>query len=267
DREKKIQFLEKKGLTKEEIEEAFKKTDNVVTPSDAEKPNVPTRQPYQVVYYSTEATPIRMTIQQLMKCALIVGLSSVGIVSILLRVVKQYMSKVFGSIAKYQSSRYKDRIQLLKRLEGKLKEQDTDYTGLIKEQSNLSDRLSQLTSLIRVKQHTGHSALKTAVDSLHYAFTNLPQGGYYSYGGGIGGFVPSYASRTGGEDPDVQSLKSEIRSFKGTLLSRRNFPTITTSQWTRPEAQQTPSSQADIYHPRRRRSFRSELPSGFEGKS
>lgn len=36
DREKKIQFLEKKGLTKEEIEEAFKKTDNVVTPSDAE---------------------------------------------------------------------------------------------------------------------------------------------------------------------------------------------------------------------------------------
>ncbi|KAL4213251.1 hypothetical protein CU097_009074 [Rhizopus azygosporus] len=73
------------------------------------------------------------------------------------------------------------------------------------------------------------------------------------------------------QDTAIQSLKSEIRSFKGALLSRRNFPTISTSPVTSnvpspivTTATEPPASIPDAYHPRRKRSFRSELPSSAQ---
>ncbi|KAI9281191.1 peroxisomal membrane anchor protein conserved region-domain-containing protein [Sporodiniella umbellata] len=255
-KEKKTQFLEKKGLTQEEINEAFKQTESELT--EVIKPIVPPRQTIQVVYYPLEALPVRMTTQQIVKVACIVGLGATGIITILLAIIQRCMSRVLGSITRYQSDRYKTRADFLKRLQTILEKQDPDYTTLIKEQDSLDTRLNRLATLIRSKSCLKQSTLKSSVDSLRTVFTSLPQSGFYSYGSGDG-FVSS-SNRLPDDNPSIQALKSEIRSFKGALLSRRNFPSITQRS---SESLETPQLSTNSYHPRRKRLLRSELPSGF----
>ncbi|KAG0748014.1 hypothetical protein G6F57_008061 [Rhizopus arrhizus] len=274
DKEKKIQFLKKKNLTDEEIEYAFKQIEKTSQVTTLNKPNVPAR--YQVLYYSTEPTIARLTTQQITRLAIILGLGAVGITSILLIAIKQYMSRIFRSIAGYQSNRYKDHTKFLKRIESKLKEQQTEstFTEFINKQKSLGDYLLQLSSSIKTitKQDDKYKHLRSAVDDLHHTFTKLPHSNsnHFSYGGFASSYTYHSSSSFKGDDDNdaaIQSLKSEIRSFKGTLLSRRNFPTITTSLNTIKSpaiSPQTASTEKDFYHPRRRRSFRSELATDSE---
>jgi hypothetical protein len=186
------------------------------------------------------------------------------------------MSRIFRSIAGYQSNRYKDHTKFLKRIESKLKEQQTEstFTEFINKQKSLGDHLLQLLSSIKTitKQDDKYKHLRSAVDDLHHTFTKLPHSNsnHFSYGGFASSYTYHSSSSFKGDDDNdaaIQSLKSEIRSFKGILLSRRNFPTITTSLNTIKSpaiSPQTASTEKDFYHPRRRRSFRSELATDSE---
>lgn len=71
-------------------------------------------------------------------------------------------------------------------------------------------------------------------------------------------------SNTGFDDTAVQGVKSEIRSFKGMLLSRRNFPTAQVKPAATPSPPPSAPPPADTpqaYHPRQRQtpSYRSDL--------
>lgn len=183
------------------------------------------------------------------------------------------MSRIFNSIAKYQSNRYKDHADVLKRIETKLREHaGSTHESLIKEQSHLNNglhRLLSLSNIERIKNRSEYKMLRSIVDDFQMTITKTTYTNNFSYSG----FTPSYSNRLPYDDQDtaIQSLKSEIRSFKGTLLSRRNFPTISTSPVTSnvpspivTTATESPASVSDTYHPRRKRSFRSELPSSIQ---
>lgn len=184
------------------------------------------------------------------------------------------MSRIFNSIAKYQSNRYKDHTDVLKRIEAKLREHaSSTHESLIKEQSHLNSglhRLLSLSSIERTKNRSEYKMLRSIVDDFQMTITKTTYTSNFSYSG----FTPSYSSRLPHDDQDtaIQSLKSEIRSFKGTLLSRRNFPIISTSPVTSnvpspiatTATEESPASVPDTYHPRRKRSFRSELPSSIQ---
>lgn len=77
-------------------------------------------------------------------------------------------------------------------------------------------------------------------------------------------------SNTGFDDAAVQGVKSEIRSFKGMLLSRRNFPAAQGKPATiAPPPSPPPPPTADTtqaYHPRQRQasSYRADLQAKAE---
>ncbi|PHZ11859.1 uncharacterized protein RHIMIDRAFT_238513 [Rhizopus microsporus ATCC 52813] len=176
EKEKKIQFLKNKGLTDEEIEEAFKRTTTTTTTTPTStattvKPKVPSRLPYQIVYYSTEPTITRMSTQQLLRYAILLGMGTLSVTVVLLTVVKKFMSKIFNSIAKYQRNRYKDHTDVLKGIEAKLREHTSStHESLIKEQSHLNSGLHRLLSLSNVERIKNRSEYKMLRAIWVYAF-------------------------------------------------------------------------------------------------
>ncbi|KAI9307353.1 peroxisomal membrane anchor protein conserved region-domain-containing protein [Cunninghamella echinulata] len=110
DKVKKTAFLKQKGLTDQEIEEAYKRTEGGQTTSPTNNPSittetttqrpvtsstlapiVPTRppvtRPTQIIYYSA-AEPERLSIQKMIGLALFFGIGTVGLTSSLLGIVK-----------------------------------------------------------------------------------------------------------------------------------------------------------------------------------
>ncbi|KAI7860092.1 hypothetical protein BDC45DRAFT_168874 [Circinella umbellata] len=127
------------------------------------------------------------------------------------------------------------------------------------------------------------TGLKDAITNPHYM--NSTYSHFNSFG-----YSPGRMNNSN-DSPAVQSFKSEIRSFKGMLLNRRNFPMASTTQnKSRPASPVTPSSPIttattattattppsttaapirDIpqYHPRRRESYRAELNNNYNNNN
>ncbi|KAI8137413.1 peroxisomal membrane anchor protein conserved region-domain-containing protein [Fennellomyces sp. T-0311] len=281
DTAKKVAFLRQKGLSADEITEAFKRvgenapattTSQAVAarpvsapvPPTVSRPAVPPRPP-QVVYYPPAPPPV-MPIQQLLGIALLAGFGLVGISAAVFRIVKRFIGPIFDSIARYQGDRYNQRTALLSTLNEKLtglKPADSNKQ-LVEKHQTLSDRMARVVELAeqRVKALNDEpysdfrdkvTELKDAISHPDYIYSSFSQFNSYSYNPG------RFNNST--ESPAVQSFKSEIRSFKGMLLNRRNFPSANVGG-SRPSSPVTPAAPVrDVpnYHPRRRESFRAEL--------
>ncbi|KAI8878240.1 hypothetical protein K501DRAFT_336891 [Backusella circina FSU 941] len=342
DREKKIQFLKKKGLDDEEIEEAFKRagstpnttttttttTTNAVKPVVNNTPSIPTRPttvyqlPPKIIYYPPPG-PVRLTTKQLVGWIVVLGLGAFGVTSAVTIMIKQCMKRVFNKIGAYQGARYRNYTTLTSKVKASLEEntiqKDEGATTLtlldtcVQEQKHLTDRLDKLTLKLKSSDLTSDdrcTELKTTLEDFRSAVLRHPtldmqstfSNDYYS--GSNGGLTSSYANRYRNDNSNntaIQSIKSEIRSIKGALLSRRNFPTanlptinptITTTASTvanvvkpsTPTNTTTPTTPTTAttattattttttntttdpssqpgYHPRNRRSYRSELAS------
>lgn len=102
DKEKKIQFLKKKGLNDEEIEEAFKRVGDKSTMSTSTTTTTTTTAPVhnltpplpprpsnitQIVYYPPPPIP-RMTSKQLLKYVLFIGFGAFGMTVALTTIIK-----------------------------------------------------------------------------------------------------------------------------------------------------------------------------------
>ncbi|CAO3637699.1 unnamed protein product [Cunninghamella blakesleeana] len=284
DKSKKTAFLKQKGLTDQEIEEAYKRADgssstitttqninkvptsnsNVIqsqsqqstySPSSTTSnlaPIIPSRppvtRPTQVVYYSA-ADPERLSVKKMIGLALFFGIGAVGLTSSLLTVVKKCISPIFKSIYQYQSNRYNDRQHKITRLNNILNEQwkesevhsnddlDDDinlekenhgwWSPILVEQKDLIERLDKVIQYSKKyidEEEEPYGKLKNVlldfkdvITKPEYNYTSYTP--YSVYGSGF-----NNKSNTGFDDDAVQGIKSEIRSLKGTLLSRRNFP-------------------------------------------
>ncbi|CAO3599690.1 unnamed protein product [Absidia cylindrospora] len=318
DQSKKTAFLKQKGLTNPEIEEAYRRTSsdgaqaNTPTPSPATNtarptpgstlpPVVPIRapptRPTQIVYYSTPE-PERLTGKRMVALALIFGAGAMGLTAGLVGIVKVLISPIFNSIAGYQRHRYNDRYDKLQRLGDTLRQQlnpedeeddgmETQSTGywssLIKEQRSLMDRLERLVSVSQThvaEEQEPYGKFKNTLLDLKEVL-NRPEYNFSTYTPySMYGSTFANRSNTGFDDTAVQGVKSEIRSFKGMLLSRRNFPTAhikplssvvvpsaTTTTTTKEDdpsvattTTTTTTTPSTTYHPRQRQnSYRAEL--------
>lgn len=230
------------------------------------RPPVPPRVHTQVVYYPVPP-PEPMPLQKLVALAVLFGFGAVGLSAAVLRVIKYFMRPIFKSIADYQSNRYKERSIGFKSLNEKLLKEagkDEDEQGE-KDQENkegekdttvtvakpldqlgekhqvMSDTLSRLVTMAQDRVHAlkdnkpysglrdGLSSLRSILEDSNDTYSSYSP--YASYGLG----------RSGSHDsPAVQGFKSEIRSFKGMLLNRRNFPMVNTS---RPSSPSTATAQ------------------------
>ncbi|KAI8328899.1 peroxisomal membrane anchor protein conserved region-domain-containing protein [Chlamydoabsidia padenii] len=284
DKSKKTAFLKQKGLTDAEIDEAYRRTTTIAsthtdtqasasqtttlpTPSSSTLPPVvPTRapptRPTHIIYYS-EPQPKRLTGKQVLALALLFGVGAVGLASGLVGIVKGFISPILNSIAGYQRNRYNDRHEKLLKLNKSLqhhlpKKSSTEgyWSPLINEQQTLMERLERLVQCSQnYTLHQPYGKFKNTLLDLKQVLER-PEYNYSTY-------TPysMYGSTNRTEDTAVQGVKSEIRSFKGMLLSRRNFPTAqvkpasTTISTTVAPVPVTPT-----YHPRQRQSsYRSEL--------
>ncbi|KAL9554097.1 hypothetical protein MBANPS3_002963 [Mucor bainieri] len=301
DRGKKIEFLRKKGLDDQEIDEAFKRVEAASTPQDqqavatstaaaatTQTPQLPPRMPYtptQVVYYPPAPIP-RMTNSDIVRHVLVLGLSSFALTTALTLIIKKLMSKVLNRIAAYQRDRYQQHTKLLNRMESTLTHDASPSNDLQSAQEKLDDALHRLLQSTRELQQQQqqqdqqpYKSLRSTMERFTNALSHNPlvtnadarhQFNYQS------GFASSYADRyqvDTNHNLTVQGIKSEIRSVKGMLLSRRNFPIVNTTaasplvttQGFKPPAPSVPSPSS--YHPRIGRSLRTQTSTTVEDAS
>lgn len=188
------------------------------------------------------------------------------------------MSKVFNKIAAYQRDRYQQHTQLLKRMESTLTHDSTTTTTndlqLAQEKldSSLNRLLQSARELKQQDQQQPYKSLRSTMERFTNSLSHNPlvtntdarhQFNYQS------GFASSYADRyqvDTNHNLTVQGIKSEIRSVKGMLLSRRNFPIVNTAAPTAPgfvpPAPTIPSPSS--YHPRIGRSLRNQTSTTVE---
>ncbi|CAO3648351.1 unnamed protein product [Mucor hiemalis] len=232
-----------------EIEEAFKRVGG-----DSTTPTTPTTNTYapraatttpplpprpsnitQIVYYPPAPIP-RMTTQQLIKYALAIGFGAFGFTVALTMIIKKIMSRIFNKIAYYQSDRYQQNTRLLKESEETVKEFTSAATKDIsfeREQTKLNeslDRLVEYAAKIKEKrQEPYYKGLKSNIEKFRNTILQNPYtSNQFDY---TSGMASSFANRyqvENNRNAAIQNIKSEIRSFKGMLLSRRNFPIVST---------------------------------------
>lgn len=196
------------------------------------------------------------------------------------------MSKVFNKIAAYQRDRYQQHTQLLNRMESTLTHSSTATDDLQLAQEKLDSalhRLLQSARELKRQDQQPYKSLRSTMERFTNALSHNPlvtntdarhQFNYQS------GFASSYADRyqvDTNHNQTVQSIKSEIRSVKGMLLSRRNFPIVNTAaaaaaaaspliaQGFVPPAPTIPSP--STYHPRIGRSFRHQTSTTVQDAS
>ncbi|KAG2211572.1 hypothetical protein INT47_008668 [Mucor saturninus] len=259
DNESKIQFLRNKGLHDEEIKEAFIRAGEALQiPWPPPRPSLMS----QSVYYPS---PIpRLTDIQIVSYALLLAIGTFGLTASITVIIKKIMSNLLRTIANYQANRYKQNAVVLSRINQCIQSQQTGTTNSLEtEQSKLNDSIDRLVELTlqykesRIK-HQPYIDFKSNVEQFKDIIiqTSMPPN-YGSYSTSV------FSNKCSDSiEAVVQNVKSEIRSFKGTLLSRRNFPVVTPSPVTptiRHSIIPVPVEQPPIYHPRRKRSFRSEL--------
>ncbi|KAI8370450.1 peroxisomal membrane anchor protein conserved region-domain-containing protein [Radiomyces spectabilis] len=248
EKSKKVAFLQKKGLNQEEISEAFKRVGDsapagsvlqVSAPVVAANPTAPPPRPAmpyvqqpaappQVVYYPMPPAPTVPT-QQVMAMAVILGVGAVGVTAGLVGIVKRFISPIFNSIAGYQRDRYNDHRAIAEKMEKVLRgkkedgesaeeEKEDGLTTLAAQQKAMMESLNKLVNQAksRVIKNKCHEGLRDSVEELRRVISKPDN--MFSYSS-----YTSYGSN-GEAPPSVQSFKSDIRSLKGALLNRRNFP-------------------------------------------
>ncbi|KAI9267451.1 peroxisomal membrane anchor protein conserved region-domain-containing protein [Sporodiniella umbellata] len=232
DKEKKIAFLQKKGLTSTEIDEAFKRAGNTPVVASDPLPNVsavagrpipivPSRASVPQIIYQPLPTAPLMPIQKVFALAVILGMGTVGFTSAIVGVLKKFLSPLLNQITEYQQNRYNQHRDLYDKLKNSLSkyhkenddldavidqgEEDTVMDALAKHQEELNTKLQELTQ--RTKERLINR--KTTLDANTTAFKSM-----------------LYSIETGysASDPPISSFKSDVRTLKAIMLNRRNFP-------------------------------------------
>ncbi|KAG2232057.1 hypothetical protein INT48_009405 [Thamnidium elegans] len=248
-----------------QLAESFLKSDSVQN-ADKEKkaPPLPPRpSATQLVYYQTSTS--RMTNTQLCTFAIVTALGTLGITVTAVTVIKKIMSRILKSIANYQANRYKETNRLFEKIDESIIQTKTEDDGPLRDQQiklkDSLDRLVQLARKVKQDREDPYEGLKSNIDGLRNAMLQQPlSSNQNTYGASA--YINMYHDR-GTQDAVVQSIKSEIRSVKGMLLSRRNFPvvipSVSAAAATKHSVIPAPKDKSPSYHPRRKRSFRSEL--------
>lgn len=189
------------------------------------------------------------------------------------------MSRIFKTIANYQANRYRENNRLFEKIDASIIQTNTEDGDPLHNQqiklNNSLDRLVWLARKVKEDRENPYKELKSNIDGLRNAMLQQPlSSNNNTYGASA--YINMYHDR-GNQDAVFQSIKSEIRSVKGMLLSRRNFPVAKPSVATATATATTttaaaaaamplkysvipaPKDKSPSYHPRRKRSFRSEL--------
>lgn len=98
---------------------------------------------------------------------------------------------------------------------------------LSEHESNLKILVSRLQDLIadHGQSTTVETETSTSLSNLKSYLTDVTyQSPYYSYGGSAGSYGRTTNSTASTREDGFEKFKTEIRSFKGMLLSARNFP-------------------------------------------
>ncbi|KAI8384419.1 peroxisomal membrane anchor protein conserved region-domain-containing protein [Radiomyces spectabilis] len=303
DQAKKIAFLRNKGLNQAEIDEAFKRVPGsdaqpaiVNTAGPSSSPAVPPRPALssappavQIAYYQPSPPP-RMTTQSIIRLAVVTGVGAVGVTAVLVGIIKRIMSRIFRRIAVYQCDRYNQHKALLERLNTKLKAMESSSAASLdvirRQQTKSLENLQKVQTDIHgyIDENEPYAKFLNALNGFKDQLTH-PDVIFSSFNtsNNFGLSFRDYRS----DDSVVQGFKSEIRSFKGMLLSRRNFPSVkptttfstqvspatppstesvatpntnTNTKLPPNTASSSPTSSVDLNnHPRHRSSFRADL--------
>ncbi|KAI7864126.1 peroxisomal membrane anchor protein conserved region-domain-containing protein [Spinellus fusiger] len=260
DHNKKVAFLKNKGLGDQEIQEAFQRVgDNVSNSTTAiQKPTLPPASmpsngplipsrpqypPQQVIYYP-QPPPPSMPVERVLAVAILFGVGAVGLTASVLNAVKYFIQPIRNRIAAYQQTRYQQQTEMLSRMDKLLKdafvpkeeesEKDKERETslylhtIVKNHQTLSDLggkwVEETRLLVKEASTTSFEELHSSLKELRMTVSSSEEvfSAYPSYGS-------PYGALRNPESPSVQALKSEIRSFKGALLNRRNFPMVTPS--------------------------------------
>ncbi|EPB87385.1 hypothetical protein HMPREF1544_05811 [Mucor circinelloides 1006PhL] len=207
DREKKIAFLQKKGLTQAEITEAFKRAgvegDSTVattTTTTTTTSNIPATAPQpqhqqqqhlapilpsrnvnysapQVVYYPQPPNP-PVPAEKVFAMAVILGMGAVGLTAGVVGILRRFIAPIFNRIAEYQRTRYNQRKEIADRLLKSIKSYNTendDLDALIDqgEEKTVADALvkhhSDMSSKIDKLLETSRERISTAVKDKTYS--------------------------------------------------------------------------------------------------
>ncbi|KAI8981459.1 peroxisomal membrane anchor protein conserved region-domain-containing protein [Pilobolus umbonatus] len=253
DKAKKVAFLQKKGLTQAEIDEAFRRvgdsgssvTSTVTYPSSqiinqtttpTPPPRTVTQLPPQIVYYPQPPAP-PVPAEKVFALAIVLGMSGFGLVAGVIGLLRKYIAPVLKSITNCKRVRYNQHNEVATRLLKSIHhykegfdeldevidqgEEKTRLDAVGKQQSDLADKINKLSTTIRdrvqiIIKDNGYSNMKTDLNNFRYAAT-------------AGDVYPNYPSNytsASNQTLAVSGLKSEIRSIKAMLLNRRNFPTV-----------------------------------------
>ncbi|GAN05928.1 peroxisomal membrane anchor family protein [Mucor ambiguus] len=189
DREKKIAFLQKKGLTQAEITEAFKRagvegdstvattttttttTNNI--PATASQPQYQQQQHLapvlpsrnvnysapQIVYYPQPPNP-PVPVEKVFAMAVILGMGAVGVTAGVVGILRRLIAPIFNRIAEYQRTRYNQRKEIADRLLKSIKSYNTENDDL----DALIDQGEEKTVADALVKH--HSDMSSKIDKL-----------------------------------------------------------------------------------------------------
>lgn len=207
DREKKIAFLQKKGLTQAEITEAFKRAGveggstvatTTTTTTTTNNPPVTAPQPQyqqqqqhltpvlpsrsvnysapQIVYLPQPPNP-PVPVEKVFAMAVILGMGAVGLTAGVVGILRRFIAPIFNRIAEYQRTRYNQRKGIADRLLKSIKSYNTendDLDALIDqgEEKTVADALvkhhSDMSSKIDKLLETSRERIATAVNDKTY---------------------------------------------------------------------------------------------------
>ncbi|KAF7724538.1 peroxisomal membrane protein pex14 [Apophysomyces ossiformis] len=237
DTAKKIAFLKNKGLNKREIDEAFRRvgqsstvaetptqttTQATYVPPPSAAPLIPARPVVhastapQIIYYPV--IPPSMSVERVLATAMIVGLGAVGVTAGLIGIIRHFMNPIFTRVALFRRKRYNERREVADKVKEKFEEEDDSLKSLSQEHKKLVDSLERMVAQARAvgdRKNTPYRDFQTAMADLRHT---VSEPAVYST------FTSFNRSPSDSGSPTVQAFKSEIRSLKGALLNRRNFP-------------------------------------------
>jgi len=222
-------------------------------------PTVPSRtnQPPQIVYVQAPPQPT-VPLDKIVTIAVILAVGTVTATTGLVALVKRLVTPTFQAYFDHRRATYTHRRAQLERLNTQLKkfnkvpqpikvtisdgEEETNiaepteeellYTKIGDVQKKTANDVSKLSTLVATLAATqGESPLRASLTSLISYLTQSTYSYSYSYlnASNTGSGVPGVDT----EAKEVQDIKSEIRSLKGLLLNRRNFPSAASIQASR----------------------------------
>ncbi|CAG8455056.1 13227_t:CDS:2 [Acaulospora morrowiae] len=263
DEEKKIQFLLNKGLTREEIDIAKERAGTLSAP-----PAVPPRTYPLHVPTVMHAPPMTVARTPMWKKLAYMLLITGSFSALMIIAIKKLLGPMVTAVICAKQQLYSHQLSLLRKFNEKLSsfvtlskkdsigssrlnkinelddDEDNDLTTLESKVNEppsllapLSTDLSNLSEQIYLHQQ---NLLKSeAMEDLQHSLTSLTT--YLSTN------VFTFTSLSTANE-DVEQVKNEIRSIKGSLIGRSNFPKI--PLLTRSETQ-PPSSPTSLYPPKR----------------